>query len=161
MASNNEVEKYKSTIEEFLQKMSFKDTFVEVEKGVKNVKDIGEIEVINVNLQTKEPQILIGQNGQTLFEIQRLLKIILNKKYQNHYYLELDINYYKSKKVDYLKKVARDSADEVVSRKEKKSLVPMTSHERRIVHAALSERGDVTTESQSDGADRYIVISPK
>jgi spoIIIJ-associated protein len=161
MASNNEVEKYKATIEEFLQKMSFKDTFVEVEKGVKNVKDIGEIEVINVSLQTKEPQILIGQNGQTLFEIQRLLKIILNKKYQNHYYLELDINYYKSKKVDYLKKVARDSADEVVSRKEKKSLVPMTSHERRIVHAALSERGDVTTESQSDGADRYIVISPK
>ena len=161
MASNNEVEKYKATIEEFLQKMSFKDTFVEVEKGVKNVKDIGEIEVINVNLQTKEPQILIGQNGQTLFEIQRLLKIILNKKYQNHYYLELDINYYKSKKVDYLKKVARDSADEVVSRKEKKSLVPMTSHERRIVHATLSERGDVITESQSDGADRYIVISPK
>ncbi len=161
MASNNEVEKYKATIEEFLQKMSFKDTFIEVEKGVKNVKDIGEIEVINVNLQTKEPQILIGQNGQTLFEIQRLLKIILNKKYQNHYYLELDINYYKSKKVDYLKKVARDSADEVVSRKEKKSLVPMTSHERRIVHATLSERGDVITESQSDGADRYIVISPK
>ena len=161
MVSNNEVEKYKATIEEFLQKMSFKDTFIEVEKGVKNVKDLGEIAVISVNLQTKEPQILIGQNGQTLFEMQRLLKIILNKKYQNHSYLELDINYYKSKKIDYLKKVARDSADEVVSSQEKKSLVPMSSHERRIVHAELAQRGDVVTESQSDGTDRYIVISPK
>ena len=37
-------------------------------------------DVVNLDIKLEEPQILIGQGGQTLFEIQRLLRMILNKK---------------------------------------------------------------------------------
>jgi spoIIIJ-associated protein len=108
-----------------------------------------------------EPQILIGQGGQTLFEIQRLLRMVLNKKLQNFFYLNLDINDYKKKKIEYLKDMAKDLADQTVSTKEEKILPAMSSYERRVVHAELSQRADVITESQGDGFDRHIVIKPR
>jgi spoIIIJ-associated protein len=51
-------------------------------------------------------------------------------------------------------------ADQVVYSKEKKVLSPMPSYERRIIHAELSGRSDIVTESQGEGFERCIVISP-
>jgi spoIIIJ-associated protein len=118
-------------------------------------------EIIDLEIKIEEPQILIGQGGQTLFEIQRLLKIILNKKTQSAFYLNLDINDYKKQKVEYLKDVAKDFADQVSLTKEEKHLAPMSAYERRIIHAELSLRTDVDTESRGDGSDRHIVIKPR
>jgi predicted RNA-binding protein Jag len=37
----------------------------------------------------------------------------------------------------------------------------MSSYERRIIHAELSKRTDVATDSQGEGFDRHIVIKSK
>jgi spoIIIJ-associated protein len=118
-------------------------------------------DVVSVDIKLDEPQILIGQGGQTLFEIQRILRTILNKKLKEVFYLNLDINDYKKKKVEYLKDLAREMADQVALTKEEKSLPAMSAYERRVVHAELSQKTDVTTESQGEGFDRHIVIRPK
>jgi len=89
------------------------------------------------------------------------LRMILNKSLQKVFYLNLDINDYKKKKVEYLKFLAKDSADEVSFSKEEKVLLPMSSYERRIIHTELSQRSDIITESQGDGFDRHVVIKPK
>jgi len=73
----------------------------------------------------------------------------------------LDINGYKSKKVEYLKSLAKEAADQVVLNKEEKSLPPMSAYERRVVHAELAQREDVLTESQGSDLDRHIVVKPK
>ncbi|MDD4990570.1 MAG: hypothetical protein PHW31_04705, partial [Candidatus Pacebacteria bacterium] len=96
-----------------------------------------------------------------LFEIQRLLKMVLNKKLQKVFYLDLDINEYKKKKAEYLKNMAKELADQVALTREEKPLLPMPSYERRIIHAELSQRTDVIAESQGDGIGRHIVIKPK
>ena len=120
-----------------------------------------DINVVDLNIKSDGPQILIGQGGQTLFEIQRLLKTVLNRKLQQNFFLNLDINDYKSKKIEYLKELAKSLADQAVLSKEEKELSPMSSYERRIVHAELSQRTDVVTESRGDGLSRHIVIKPK
>ena len=73
----------------------------------------------------------------------------------------MDINDYKKKKVEYLKNLADCIANEVILTKEKKVLAPMPAYERRIIHAQLSARQDIKTESQGEGIDRCVVIEPR
>jgi len=80
---------------------------------------------------------------------------------QKDFYLDLDINEYKKKKIEYLKSLAKDLADEVVFTKEEKVLFPMPAYERRIIHTELSQRADIITESRGEGYDRHVIIKPK
>ncbi|MEI7425061.1 MAG: R3H domain-containing nucleic acid-binding protein [Candidatus Staskawiczbacteria bacterium] len=168
MLEKKQINTIKETIEEFFKKMTIETSSVEVsmsslEKKPEEVQDLpGEDrEVIDIEIKIVEPQILIGQGGQTLFEIQRLLKTIINKKLQNSFYLNLDINDYKKQKIEYLKNIAKDLADQVSINKEEKVLLPMSSYERRVIHAELAQRTDVITESHGEGFNRHIVIKAK
>lgn len=154
----------KKTVEEFFEKMTMQVSAIDVvceNSGKTENPENEEKKVINISIKAEEPQILIGQGGQTLFEIQRILKTILIKKVNEIFYLNLDINDYKNKKIEYLKDTAKSLADEVALSKTEKVLDPMSAYERRIIHAELSNREDVATESQGEGQNRSIVIKPK
>lgn len=152
MLSQNNLKEIKKIVEEFFRKTTFP---MEIEIGAE--KD----ETVPIGLTTEEPQILIGEGGQTLSEIQHLLKAILRKKIQENFYINLDINNYKKKKTEYLKEMARNAADEVSLIKKEKALPAMPAYERRIIHLELSNRSDVTTESTGEEPDRRIVVKPK
>ncbi len=151
MLSQVDLEKIKQTINEFFQKAT-----LEVEIEFLPQKDL----TLPINLKTEEPQILIGEGGQTLAEIQHLLKAILKRKIEENFYIDLDINNYKKKKTEYLKELARNLADEVALTKKEKELAPMPAYERRIIHLELASRSDVTTESIGQEPKRRVVIRP-
>lgn len=157
MFRENPKKEIEKIIKEFFEKMTLPASVVEVVLK----KEDKDADVADVIVKSEEPQILIGQGGQTLFEIQKLLRFIINKKLSANFYLNLDINDYKKKKTDYLREFAREAADEVALKKEEKKLPAMPSYERRIIHAELAQRSDVTTESQGEGLERFIVIKPK
>jgi len=161
MIDQKETKKIKELVEEFFEKMTTPTSSIEVEISSIKEADNSEKPVVKLDIKMEEPQILIGQGGQTLFEIQRLLRMVLNKKLQDVFYLNLDINNYKEQKVDYLKDIVKDIANQVALTKKEKALSPMSAYERRVVHAELSQRSDVVTESQGDRPDRHIVIKPK
>ena len=108
----------------------------------------------------EEPQILIGERGQTLAEIQHLLKAILRRKIAEQFYINVDINDYKKKKTEYLKEMARSVADEVALSKKERIMGPMPAYERRIIHLELAEREDIVSESIGQEPERRIVIKP-
>lgn len=139
-------------VEEFFKKMA-----VEAKVEVSSQRD----STIPIEVKTEDPQILIGQNGETLFEIQHLLKIMLKRRISDAFYVDLDINNYKKKKIEYLKEMARSNADEVALSKRERFLPPMTPYERRIVHLELAERQDIMTESAGEEPRRKIVIRPR
>ncbi len=116
---------------------------------------------VQVALQVEDPKMIIGEQGQTLFEIQHILKLMLRKKIEEPFYLSLDANEYKKNKEEYLRDLAQTTADEVALFKKPKELPPMSSSERRIIHVVLSQRTDVVSESLGEGADRHIVIRLK
>jgi spoIIIJ-associated protein len=156
MISQEERKKIEEIAEEFFNKTTVLVLEINASLSSAEFND-----VVDLNINLDEPQILIGQGGQTLFEIQRILRMILNKKLQKIFYLNLDINGYKKQKTEYLKEVAKNMADEVALTKNEKILQPMPSYERRIIHAELAQRTDVATESAGEGQDRHIVIKPK
>ena len=168
MLEKNQINEIKEVAEEFFKKMTIMTSSVEVdlssiEKDSQDVKNSTEEkrEAVNINIKLDEPQILIGHGGQTLFEIQRLLSAILNRKLKTSFYFNLDINDYKKQKIEYLKDLAKELADQVSLTKNEKVLLPMSSYERRIIHAELAQRTDIITDSQGEGFDRHIVIKPK
>lgn len=148
-------------VKEFFEKSTFE---VEVEVGFQ------EGSTLPINIKTDEPQILIGQGGQTLFEIQHILRTILRKKTaknesalekQEFLYIDLDVNDYKKKKVDYLKELARSVADDVSLNKQEKALEPMSAYERRVIHMELASREDIIAESAGEEPERKIIIKLK
>ena len=158
MIEQKDLDNIKKTVEEFFEKMTITVSNIDVSLSAEKNE---EIDVVDLDVKLEEPQILIGQGGQTLFEVQRLLKTILNKKLKSIFYFNLDINDYKKQKLEYLKNMAKNLADQVVLTKEEKILLPMSSYERRIIHAELAQRTDVITDSQGEGYDRHIVIKLK
>ncbi len=153
--NKNKIEKQaESIIKEFFKKTSF-----EVEIRINGI----EKNTISVVAELENPQALIGEGGKTLFSIQHLLNKLLRRKLQDDkeiFYIDLDINDYKKKKNDFLKELARTSADEVSLSGKEKELRPMPAHDRRIIHLELQERTDIKTESIGQGVQRRIVIKP-
>ncbi len=153
MISSNDIKTIKKIAEEFFGKTTF-ETEIEVLPE--------ENQTVPINLKIEEPQILIGEGGQTLNEIQHLLKAILRKKIDSKemFYIDLDINNYKKKKTEYLKETARLAADEVSLSKKEKMLAPMPAYERRIIHLELVDRSDVISESIGEEPERKVIIKP-
>ncbi len=139
-----------------ITKEFFKKTTFEVEIEFLPLQEL----TLPIHLKTEDPQILIGEGGQTLVEIQHLLKTILKRKIQEPFFIDLDINGYKKKKIEYLKELAKSVADEVALTKKEKSLAPMPAYERRIIHLELADRQDVTTESIGQEPERRVIIRP-
>ena len=97
-----EIKKVKEVTEEFLAKMTLAYFSVEVTRlfaAGEVAKDLpaGRQEMVEVQITLQDPQMLIGHNGQTLFELSRILRIVLNKKLQKDFYVSVDINEYKKK----------------------------------------------------------------
>jgi len=146
--------KIEKAVSEFFERMGFP-----AEVTIQEPKDL----TIPIVVKIEEPQILIGKSGETLADIQRLLKILLKKSLgtEKSFFIDLDINNYKKKKVEYLKETARSLADEVSLSRKEKELDPMPAYERRVIHMELQQRADVMTESVGEGAERRIVIKPR
>jgi len=161
-----DLKKIKESIEEFFQKMTVEARVdigsdnIELEDILKEKSETTKHDILEINLRTDDPQILIGEGGQTLNEIQRILKTIINKKTGKFFYFNLDINDYKKKKIEYLKSLARDLSNEVILSKESKTFPPMSSFERRIIHTELAGRTDIKTESEGEEPYRRVVIKP-
>jgi len=152
MFNKDDFQKMKALIEEFFKKTSF-----ELEVEVLPPKD----QTVFVKIKTPEPKVLIGKNGQALFDLQRLLKLILKRSLKlEEVYVDVDVNDYKKRKIEYLRELAKSAADEVALTKKEKVLEPMPSYERRIIHLELAERGDVITESIGKEPKRRVVIKP-
>ena len=116
--------------------------------------------ILFLNLKIKEPKLLIGERGEALSDLQHLLKAITKRKIKKEFYLDLDINNYKKRKIEYLKELAKGLADEVALTKKEKILPPMAAYERRIIHLELAGRKDVTTQSTGKEPDRKVIIKP-
>jgi len=151
MFTRQDLTKIKAIVQEFFEKMT-----IPVEIELKPLKE----QTLAVNVEMEKPQVLIGEGGQTLLEAQRLLKIVLRRKIDKAFYLDLDINGYKKKKIEYLKQLARSVADEVALNKKEKVLPSMPAYERRIIHLELAGRENIATESIGREPERKVAIRP-
>lgn len=101
---------------------------------------------------------LIGRRGETLENIQYLLRLMVNQKIHQWKNIIVDVEHYKERRVKQLSQLAERMADQVARSGRAISLEPMPANERRIVHMVLRNHPDVYTESYGDGPRRKVHI---
>lgn len=116
---------------------------------------------VNITVISDNNSILIGKNGRTLESINLLLKQVIHNEIGEYFPFVLDIGEYKMAREQKLESLARRTAREVANTKIEAKLDPMNSYERRIIHEALVNNKRVTTESEGEEPNRYVVIKPK
>jgi len=116
---------------------------------------------IALDIRGRDLGILIGRRGQTLQALEYITRLIVNRKFQRRVFLTVDVGGYKARRESTLRNLAERMATRVSQTQQPITLEPMPAYERRIVHLALRERSDVTTESVGDDENRKVVILPK
>jgi len=118
-------------------------------------------EKILININGNDLGILIGKRGETLDAIQYLANLSANKNIEKRKRIFIDIEGYRKRREETLKKLAYKLADKARQRGRNVILEPMNSMERRIIHTALQGREDIYTFSEGEEPYRKIIISPK
>ncbi len=125
------------------------------------VVDMGE-NTYTVNLATEdETGLLIGFRGENINAIQTVLGMMLKGLTSEWVRLIVNVGDYREKQEEKLKELADQSADRAVSSKEPQPIYNLTAGQRRVVHMHLSQRSDVTTESEGVEPERYLVVKSK
>lgn len=130
--------------------------------GIPGMVDVFEtMENVRFSLHSPEAGLLIGDNGQNLIALNHVIKRIVEKNLgKTEIAFSLDVNDYQKQKAEEIKDLARMSAQRVRFFKKEVTLRPMTSYERRIVHAVLTEYPDIVTESVGEEPQRKVIIKP-
>ena len=160
IANNSEItEVAKSVLEALITKMGVVASVVPQAKPVAE----GEEETTSVNLDIKGEDlgILIGRRGQTLACLQYLVRLIVGHQTKAWVPIIVDVEGYKQRRYEALQALAWRLAEQVKAKKIPFTLEPMLAYERRIIHLALANDADVTTESIGEGEARRVVIRPK
>jgi spoIIIJ-associated protein len=121
----------------------------------------GEENSLTFTIDAQENPILIGRNGKTLDAIQTLVKNYIGVFTDEHYAVLVDIGGYKEQRKKQLEILATKTAKEVARTGIPVCLNKMNAYERRVIHTKLADWRDVTTESEGEEPNRYVVIRPK
>jgi len=114
------------------------------------------IQGINENLG-----LLIGRRGETLSALQLLVSLIVGHRTKHRMRIIVDAENYRERREENLRSLALRVAQQVRNYRRSIALEAMPPHERRIVHIALSDSKDISTESIGEGEERRVVISLK
>lgn len=115
---------------------------------------------IKVNMISDNNSILIGKNGRTMSSLQTLLRNSLQNKLGTKINVILDANDYKEKQQKNIERLAVKLAKEVRKTKVEVKMDSMNSYERRLVHNALTNFKGVSTISEGEEPNRYVIIKP-
>jgi spoIIIJ-associated protein len=104
--------------------------------------------------------LLIGKHGATIDALQHLAYRAAFRGLGDRKQVTVDAAGYRERRSSALQRMADRAAAEALRYDRPVELEPMRAPERKVVHAYLSDRGDVETHSEGDEPDRRLVVSP-
>lgn len=115
-----------------------------------------------LEIQTKDTEVVIGRRGVVMDALQHLVnKVVYRDRTGDRTKpLVVDAGGFRDKQVERLRTLGQRMAAQALETKKIVELQPMTAHDRRIVHMAISEIAGLTTRSEGEGEDRHILIVP-
>jgi len=116
---------------------------------------------ITLNIEGDDLGVLIGRRGQALSSLQYLVRLIVAEKLKNWVSVNVDVDWYKKRHYESLKKLALRLSEQVARRRRPITMEPMPPDERRIVHITLADNPDVMTQSTGEGDGRRVVIQSR
>ncbi len=116
---------------------------------------------VHVEIYGDDLSILIGHRGETLEALQYISRLMLGKELERSVLLIIDVEGYRKRREQQVRRLARRVADQVIQTGRSQSLEPMPPNERRIAHLELQEDPEIYTESSGVGRQRKVVIYPQ
>jgi spoIIIJ-associated protein len=104
---------------------------------------------------------LVGRHGQVLNALQHITRLIVSREVEHWIDLVVDVEQYKERRANSLKKLAERMAERVARSRQPIALEPMPPNERREIHIALRNHPQVITQSVGRGDNRKVTIVPK
>ncbi len=105
--------------------------------------------------------LLVGPGGRTLTAIQDLARVAAQRRLGDHETrLRIDVAGYRERRAAALTRFASDVADQVRSSGAARSLEPMSSADRKVIHEALNDEEGVSSRSEGDDPNRRVVVVP-
>ena len=107
--------------------------------------------------------LLIGKRGQTLAALQVVTAMISNHPYplEERKRIILDAADYRARRERALTAMARSAAERATRTGREVPLQALPPRERRIIHVTLANDNAVTTRSEGEEPERFVVIVPK
>lgn len=163
--------KVRLTVDKKISDEQAQKTQDRLEEILKNMFDITNEQVsytitkeenqLNLVIKGDEMAHLIGYKGRTIEAFQSLLNSMLQREDEEYAKVFVEINDYKKKKEEKLRKLANKMAANCVKFRRPIKLEPMSAYERLIIHRELADRKDVETESIGEEPRRRVVIKRK
>jgi spoIIIJ-associated protein len=105
--------------------------------------------------------LLVGPRGSTLSALQDLTRAVVQRQCPSRTdRILVDVAGYREKRSAALKRFSVQIAEEVISSGQEKALEAMSPADRKAVHDAVNEIEGVSTRSEGEDPNRYIVIAP-
>lgn len=134
---------------------------VTVEPVWKDSDDEHDKRVLWLEIHGRNLSTLIGRRGDTLENIQYLLRMMVNQRLHRWNDIVVDVDQYRIRRAEQISQLANRLAEQALSAGRAMALEPMPPNERRIVHMALRNHPNVYTQSSGDGERRKVYIVPK
>jgi spoIIIJ-associated protein len=113
---------------------------------------------VTLNIDGDDLGVLIGRRGQTLASLQYVVRLIVAEKLKMWVPINVDVAGYKKRRYESLQSLALRLAEQVQRNRRLIMLEPMPADERRIIHLALADNPDITTQSMGEGEMRKVAI---
>lgn len=158
---HREVKVGEKDIEEAVNKT--KDFLNDLKKELGNIEYAIEIkeDIIYIKIEGEKAADLIGYRGETLESIQNIISAIANKETSARVKIVVDILNYKEKRRNSLEILAKKVEKTVIKSGKPYRLEPMNAYERKIIHTALQESSEVTTNSVGEEPYRRVIVRKK
>lgn len=113
---------------------------------------------INMQIDTNEPGRIIGYHGKVLKALQLLAQNYLYNRYSKSFYISINVNDYVEHRAEVLQSYAQKLADRVLEYQHSQKTDPMSNNERKIIHRIISKMDGLTSYSEGDEPNRYVVV---
>ena len=111
-----------------------------------------------LDVETDDSGIIIGKRGQTLEALQLITNIVAGRRKDSNTRVIVDTQNYRVRREQNLIRIAEQAAEQVRRTQRSRLLEAMNPFERRLVHTALSNSGDVDTQSEGEGLYKRIRV---
>jgi spoIIIJ-associated protein len=114
-----------------------------------------------INLEGEDGGVLIRRGGEGLQALQHIVATAFRKQLGDDHRIVIDCMGFRRDKDAELRQMAKFMADKARSSGAPQEMGPLNPYERRIVHMAVAEHDDVTSESIGDAHMKTVIISTK
>jgi spoIIIJ-associated protein len=118
-------------------------------------------ELLRVDLSGEGGEWLVRKRGETLNALQHIVSSVFRDDLPEDQRLAVDCLGFRQDKDAELHRMAQFVAEKAVASGTTQEMGPLNPYERRIVHMAVAERGDATSESIGDAFMKTVMISRK